>query len=117
MPGGLFLCQLMNYNSGLDAMENPIHSLTVREQSGSLIGILGKEGSGKTTLLKLLAGHIAPDKGNIEINGYDLQKNRYLLKDIIGYVPEEDLLFEELTVYDNLLMNARLYYSSLPVMK
>ena len=95
--------------------ENPIHALTVREQSGSLIGILGKEGSGKTTLLKLLAGHIAPDTGNIEINGYDLQKNRYLLKDIIGYVPEEDLLFEELSVYDNLLMNARLYYSSLPV--
>lgn len=96
-------------------LENPIHSLTVREQSGSLIGILGKEGSGKTTLLKLLAGHIAPDNGNIEINGYDLQKNRYLLKDIIGYVPEEDLLFEELSVYDNLLMNARLYYSSLSV--
>jgi ABC-type multidrug transport system ATPase subunit len=94
--------------------ENPIHSLTLREQSGSLIGILGKEGSGKTTLLKLLAGHIAPEKGHIEINGYDLQKNRYLLKDIIGHVPEEDLLFEELTVYDNLLMNARLFYSSLP---
>jgi ABC-type multidrug transport system ATPase subunit len=93
--------------------ENPIHSLTLREQSGSLIGILGKEGSGKTTLLKLLAGHIVPDKGHIEINGYDLQKNRYLLKDIIGYVPEEDLLFEEITVYDNLLLNARLYYSSL----
>jgi ABC-type multidrug transport system ATPase subunit len=93
--------------------ENPIHSLTLREQSGSLIGILGKESSGKTTLLKLLAGHIAPDKGHIAINGYDLQSNRYLLKDIIGYVPEEDLLFEELSVYDNLLMNARLYYSSL----
>ncbi|MBN1415716.1 MAG: ATP-binding cassette domain-containing protein [Bacteroidales bacterium] len=91
----------------------PIHSISVREQSGSLVGILGKEGSGKSTLLKLLAGYVVPDKGNIEINGYDLQKNRYLLKDIIGYVPEEDLLFEELTVYDNLLMNARLYYSGL----
>jgi ABC-type multidrug transport system ATPase subunit len=93
--------------------ENPIHSLTIKELSGSLIGILGKEGAGKTTLLKLLAGHIAPDKGHIEINGYDLQKNRYLLKDIIGHVPEEDMMFEELTVYDNLLMYARLYYSSL----
>ena len=104
----------MIYNFSKLTLENPIHSLTLREQSGSLIGILGKEGSGKTTLLKLLAGHIAPDKGHIEINGYDLQKNRYMLKDIIGHVPEEDLLFEELTVYDNLLMNARLYYSSLP---
>jgi ABC transport system ATP-binding/permease protein len=90
-----------------------IHSLTVEEHSGSLVGILGKEGSGKTTLLKLLAGYIMPDAGQIEINGYELKKNRYLLKDIIGYVPEEDLLFEELSVYDNLLMNARLYYSGL----
>jgi ABC-type multidrug transport system ATPase subunit len=90
-----------------------IETLSVREQTGSLVGIVGKEGAGKTTLLKLLAGYLVPDKGNIEINGYDLQKNRYLLKDIIGYVPEEDLLFEELSVYDNLLLNARLYYSSL----
>jgi len=93
---------------------NTIHSLSAREQTGSLVGILGKEGSGKTTLLKLLSGQVVPVGGNIEINGYDLQKNRYLLKDIIGYVPEEDLLFEELTVYDNLLMNARLYYGGLP---
>ncbi|MBN2762497.1 MAG: ATP-binding cassette domain-containing protein, partial [Bacteroidales bacterium] len=92
---------------------NPIQSITTSEQTGSLIGILGKEGTGKTTLLKLLSGQIAPTKGNIEINGYDLRKNRYLLKDIIGYVPEEDLLFEELSVFDNLLINARLYYSSL----
>ena len=92
---------------------NAIHSLTVREQTGSLVGILGKEGSGKTTLLKLLAGQFVPDAGSIEINGYDLQKNRYLLKDIIGHVPEEDMLFDELTVYDNLLINARLYYSDL----
>jgi ABC-type multidrug transport system ATPase subunit len=92
---------------------NGIFPLTVTEHSGSLVGLVGKEGTGKTTLLKLLAGHVIPDRGNVEINGYDLQRNRYLLKDIIGYVPEEDLMLEELSVYDNLLLNARLYYSSL----
>ncbi len=90
-----------------------IHNLFAREQTGNLVGIVGKEGVGKSTLLKLLAGYLLPDNGNIEINGYDLRKNRYLLKDIIGYVPEEDLLFDELTVFDNLWMTARLYYSNL----
>ncbi len=91
-----------------------IHALNAREHTGSLVGILGREGSGKTTVLRLLSGKVRPAGGNIEINGYDLQKNRYLLKDIIGYVPEEDLLYDELTVFDNLMMNARLYFSSLP---
>jgi ABC-type multidrug transport system ATPase subunit len=49
----------------------------------------------------------------ITINGYDLWKHKYLLKGIIGYVPEEDLLYEELTVADNLALTARLYYSNL----
>lgn len=90
-----------------------IHNLYALEQTGNLVGIVGKEGVGKSTLLKLLAGYLLPDHGHIEINGYDLRKNRYLLKDIIGFVPEEDLLFDELTVFDNLWMTARLYYSNL----
>jgi ABC transport system ATP-binding/permease protein len=88
-----------------------IHSFVTSETTGQLIGIVGKEGVGKSTLLKLLAGKIKPGSGSIHINGYDLWKNKYLLKGSIGYVPEEDLLYEELTVADNLLLTARLYYS------
>ncbi|HJZ39324.1 MAG TPA: ATP-binding cassette domain-containing protein [Bacteroidales bacterium] len=90
-----------------------VNSFTVSEVTGQLIGIVGKEGVGKSTLLKLLAGKIKPDAGFITINGYDLWKHKYLLKGIIGYVPEEDLLYEELTVSDNLALTARLYYSYL----
>jgi ABC-type multidrug transport system ATPase subunit len=90
-----------------------INTFTTSEVTGQLIGIVGKEGIGKSTLLKLLAGKIKSDAGSITINGYDLWKNKYLLKGIIGYVPEEDLLYEELTVNDNLSLTARLYYSNL----
>ncbi|MBN2480250.1 MAG: ATP-binding cassette domain-containing protein [Bacteroidales bacterium] len=90
-----------------------ISRFTVSEVSGRLIGIVGKEGVGKSTLLKLLAGHFKPDEGKVIINGYDLWRYKYLLKGIIGYVPEEDLLFEELTVYENLILTARLHYSNL----
>jgi ABC-type multidrug transport system ATPase subunit len=90
-----------------------INTFTTSEVTGQLIGIVGKEGVGKSTLLKLFAGKIKSDSGNITINGYDLWKNKYLLKGIIGYVPEEDMLYEELTVNDNLSLTARLYYSNL----
>jgi ABC transport system ATP-binding/permease protein len=90
-----------------------VHAFSAFETTGQLIGIIGREGVGKSTLLKLLAGKIKPDSGSIAINGYELWRNKYLLKGIIGYVPEEDLLFEELTVADNLTLTARLYYSHL----
>lgn len=90
-----------------------IHAFSASENSGQLIGIVGREGVGKSTFLKLLAGKVRPDSGSIYINGYDLWKNKYLLTGVIGYVPEEDLLFEELSVADNLSLTARLYYSGL----
>jgi ABC-type multidrug transport system ATPase subunit len=90
-----------------------INTFSANETTGQLIGIVGREGVGKSTLLKLLAGKMKPDTGSISINGYDLWKHKYLLKGIIGFVQEEDLLFEDLSVSDNLSLTARLYYSSL----
>ncbi|MBN1143660.1 MAG: ATP-binding cassette domain-containing protein [Bacteroidales bacterium] len=90
-----------------------VNTFSTVENTGRLIGMVGREGVGKSTLLKLLAGKMKPDTGSILINGYDLWKNKYFLKGIIGFVPEEDLLFEELSVFDNLALTARLFFSSL----
>ncbi len=90
-----------------------VDTFSTVENTGQLIGIVGREGVGKSTLLKLLAGKMKPDTGNILVNGYDLWKNKYFLKGIIGFVPEEDLLFEELSVFDNLELTARLFFSNL----
>ncbi len=78
-------------------------------QPGELIGVIGREGSGKSTLLRLLAGAEPPKSGSIYINGYDFHKNTYQLNGFIGYVPEEDLLYPELTAYENLYIAAQLY--------
>ncbi len=103
----------IRFNINLQAGKKRSTHFITSETTGQLIGIVGKEGVGKSTLLKLLAGKIKPDTGTIYINGYDLWKNKYLLKGTIGYVPEEDLLYEELTVSDNLTLTARMYYSNL----
>jgi len=90
--------------------ENGIHSFSFSEESGQLIGIMGGSGVGKSTLLNLLNGNIIPLKGNIYINGYDLHKEKKKLEGLIGYVPQDDLLIEELTVYQNLYFNAKLCF-------
>ena len=92
-----------------------VHPLSFQERSGDLVGILGGSGVGKTTLLNVLNGKLKPNNGTITINGYDLHdpRNEELLKGVIGYVPQDDLLLEELTVYKNLEFNARFCFGNM----
>lgn len=89
---------------------NGIKSFNFTAESGSLIGIMGGSGVGKSTLLNLLNGNLPPDKGSITINGYDIHKNKDKTEGIIGFVPQDDLLIEELSVYQNLYFNAKLCF-------
>ena len=93
--------------------ENGIHKFSFREESGSLVGIMGGSGVGKSTLLNMLNGSIAPQRGRILINGYDLYSEREKLEGLIGFVPQDDLLLDELTVFQNLYYNAKLCFSRL----
>lgn len=90
--------------------ENGIHNFSFQGESGQMVGILGVSGTGKSTLLEILNGNVKPYSGEIYINGYNLndEKNRETLRGIIGYVPQDDLLIEELTVYQNLYYSARM---------
>jgi ABC-type multidrug transport system ATPase subunit len=90
--------------------DNGIKPMSFRLESGNLVGIMGGSGVGKTTLLNLLHGKIRPDNGNIYINGYDLHQDSDMLNGLIGFVPQDDLLIEELSVYQNLYFNARLCF-------
>lgn len=91
-----------------------IHKFTLSEESGQLIGIMGGSGVGKSTLLNLLSGQLIPLSGKVTINDYNVNQNRFKLKNVIGFVPQEDLLFEELTVFQNLYYNARLCFGDFP---
>ncbi len=88
---------------------NGIHPFTFVEESGHMIGIMGGSGTGKSTLLNLLNGTIEPVGGKIHINGHKI--SRCVEQGAIGYVPQDDLLFDELTVYQNLYFNAKLSFS------
>jgi ABC-type multidrug transport system ATPase subunit len=91
---------------------NGIQRFSFSEDSGSLVGIMGGSGVGKSTLVSILNGSLPLNSGKITINGYDLYENRKSLKGVIGFVPQDDLLIEELTVYQNLYYNAKLCFSN-----
>ena len=92
-----------------------IQKFNFHEESGNLVGILGGSGVGKTTLLNVLSGITKPQSGEVFINGYNLysDEEKTHLKGVIGIVPQEDLLIEELSVYQNLYYSAKLCLDNL----
>ena len=90
---------------------NGTHNLSFTLQSGELLAIMGGSGTGKTTLLSLLNGSMRPQEGTITINGHDIAEPE--AKNLIGFVPQDDLLIEELTVYQNLWYTAKLCFEGM----
>ncbi|MEZ4721919.1 MAG: ATP-binding cassette domain-containing protein [Flavobacteriales bacterium] len=90
-----------------------LHPLRFSEESGRLIGIMGASGSGKSTLLNILNGNYTPFSGSVTINGVDIHHDKKGVNGMIGYISQDDLLIEELTVYQNLFLNAKLCFDGL----
>jgi ABC-type multidrug transport system ATPase subunit len=89
-----------------------IQRFSFSKESGNLIGIMGGSGVGKSTLLHILCGKLKPQTGSICINGYDIHRDSKNIEGLIGFVPQDDLLIEELTVFRNLYLNAKLCLSN-----
>ena len=90
-----------------------IHHMSFKEESGRMVGIMGASGAGKSTLLGVLNGTNDPYDGEVLINGISIHKDKDKIKGLIGYVSQDDLLIEELTVFENLFYNAKLCFDNL----
>jgi ABC-type multidrug transport system ATPase subunit len=88
-----------------------LHQLNINETSGNLIGIMGGSGSGKSTLLNVLNGNYTPTYGKVSINGVNIHEQGNEIEGVIGYVAQDDLLIEELSVFQNLYYNAKLCFA------
>lgn len=89
-----------------------LRGVNVSEREGNLVGIMGASGAGKTTLLNILSGIEAPSEGKVLINNLNLHEKSKDLEGVIGFVPQDDLLFEELTVFQNLYYNAKICFKN-----
>jgi ABC transport system ATP-binding/permease protein len=72
------------------------------------VGLMGPSGAGKTTLMLALNGYTLPWAGRSLINGYDLYTNYNTFRGNIGYVPQDDIIYRELTVWESLYYTAKL---------
>lgn len=86
-------------------------NINIAEPTGKLFGIMGGSGAGKSTLFNVLNGTAKPSSGSVRINGIDIYKSSKKVEGIIGFVPQDDLLIEDLTVYQNLYYAAKLCFS------
>ncbi|WP_294672227.1 ATP-binding cassette domain-containing protein [uncultured Fluviicola sp.] len=98
-----------HFNSG----KIGLHEINFIEQSGKLLGVMGGSGAGKSTFLNVLNGNYTPSHGAVTINGVDLHREKSKLEGVIGFVSQDDLLIEELTVFQNLYFNAKLCFNDL----
>lgn len=74
---------------------------------GDMIALMGPSGAGKTTLLLTLNGYLPPTSGQVRINGEDLYAIYDALRGVIGYVPQDDIVHPELTVFEAVKYSAR----------
>lgn len=95
-----------HFNSGRAGLQN----VSIAETGGKLIGLMGGSGSGKSTLLNVLNGSEKPSSGRVLVNGINIHEHPEKVEGVIGFIPQDDLLMEDLTVYENLYYAARLCF-------
>jgi daunorubicin resistance ABC transporter ATP-binding subunit len=99
------MSELCKYFKNFHAVDHL--SLTV--QQGEIFGLLGPNGSGKTTTINMISGLSVPTSGRVKVLGYDVQYEARLVRKILGSVPQETALYDELSAWTNMDFHADLF--------
>ena len=86
-----------------------LRGITLKIKKGEIFALLGPNGAGKTTLTRILSTLLTPTSGSAKILGYDLLKNKKEIRKIIGYMPQNYVLYDDLTCWENLYFFGKSY--------
>lgn len=86
-----------------------LDQLSFQVESGGVVGLLGPNGAGKSTCMRILTGYSAPTEGDALINGVSILTHPVSVRQSIGYLPENNPLYEEQYVDEYLSFSARIY--------
>jgi ABC-type multidrug transport system ATPase subunit len=93
-----------------DYDERPVlRGLSLELEPGATLAVIGANGAGKSTLLRILATLLRPSAGTVEVLGASLPREAWRVRGRLGYLGHEPLLYRELSVRENLRLNARLH--------
>jgi ABC-2 type transport system ATP-binding protein len=96
------LCKMFGKTRAVDR-------LTLAVQPGEIFGLLGPNGSGKTTTINMIAGLSVPTSGAVRVLGYEMPRQAMQVKRLLGCVPQETALFDDLSALHNMEYHASLY--------
>ncbi len=113
MDGSKIIFEVNNIEYHFKGGKAGLQQMSFSEESGRLVGIMGASGAGKSTLLNVLNGSSKPSCGEILVNGINIHTQRKETEGVIGYVSQDDLLIEDLTVFENLYYNAKLCFDNI----
>ena len=83
-----------------------LNKISFSANRGEVIGFLGPNGAGKSTMMKILTGYISPNEGAVFVSGINVEKNPIEAKAKIGYLPEQNPLYQEMYVREYLQFQA-----------
>jgi len=86
-----------------------VDNLSMSVAKGELFGLLGPNGAGKSTLTKMMSGMLNPTSGTIKVGQYSIQKEPMKVKELLGVVPQDIVLYDYLNAKENLSFYGRLY--------
>src|SRR5438128_1915856 len=86
-----------------------VDHLTLSVMQGEIDGLLGPNGSGKTTTINMISGLSHPTSGEVRVMGYDVRRKSRQVRQILGSVPQETALYEELSAWTNMDFHADLF--------
>jgi len=86
-----------------------VDNLSMSVEKGELFGLLGPNGAGKSTLTKMISGMLNPTSGTIKVGNHSVQDEPMKVKEILGVVPQDIVLYDYLNAKENLAFYGRLY--------
>ncbi|RLC45569.1 MAG: export ABC transporter ATP-binding protein [Candidatus Cloacimonadota bacterium] len=86
-----------------------LQDVSLKIEDGELFGLLGPNGAGKTTMINILNTYLPFEQGDVFINNFNVQKDADEIKGIVGVIPQEISLYDELTAMENLCFWGEIY--------
>lgn len=99
----------INNITKLYGQQKALDAISLKVNKGEIIGLLGPNGAGKSTLMKILTSFIPPSSGTATINGLDVEEDSLKIREVIGYLPENNPLYTDMYIKEYLKFVLRIY--------